>query len=73
MNGDDTISGVEEGQQAADFLNGGDGDDHLLLGAGDFATGGANHDEFVLQDGLSKIRSRRFPITTRARTSGHCL
>jgi Ca2+-binding RTX toxin-like protein len=54
MNGDDTISGVEEGQQEADFLNGGDGDDHLLLGAGDFATGGAGHDEFVLQDGLSR-------------------
>ncbi|MDK2775616.1 MAG: calcium-binding protein, partial [Tabrizicola sp.] len=33
----------------SDFLNGGTGDDRLVLGAGDYATGGEGADEFVLQ------------------------
>ena len=48
------ISGAEaEGGQESDFVNGGDGDDHLVLGAGDYATGGAGNDDFVLQDWLN--------------------
>jgi hypothetical protein len=33
-----------------DFLNGGSGDDLLLLGAGDYANGGEGSDAFALQD-----------------------
>lgn len=36
-----------------DFLNGGDGDDLIVLGAGDIATGGAGGDSFVLGDWIS--------------------
>lgn len=50
--GHDTLwgagAGTPDGQ--ADFLNGGDGDDLLHAGAGDYASGGAGTDQFVLED-----------------------
>ncbi|MEL7014066.1 MAG: hypothetical protein AAFO72_12395, partial [Pseudomonadota bacterium] len=47
--GDDTISGVEaDGEAARDFLNGGDGADHLIAGAGDVVTTGAGADKVTL-------------------------
>ncbi len=51
--GDDWISGlngaVDDG--ALDFINGGTGNDTMILGRGDFATGGEGGDSFELQDG----------------------
>jgi Ca2+-binding RTX toxin-like protein len=35
---------------AVDFLNGGEGNDLLMLGAGDYGNGGEGEDAFVLQD-----------------------
>ena len=53
--GDDTISGVEAaGPQEMDFINGGEGNDILILGASDHATGGAGNDAFVLQEWLNE-------------------
>lgn len=53
--GQDTLSGVEtEGPQETDFINGGTGDDRLVLGAGDIGTGGEGKDEFVLQEWLTE-------------------
>jgi Ca2+-binding RTX toxin-like protein len=44
-----------EGDDAeADFLNGGEGDDTLTLGAGDYATGGEGSDDFVLSQWLGE-------------------
>lgn len=50
--GSDTIWGQwpEETDIDVDFLNGGDGDDLLMLGAGDFGSGGAGEDVFALLD-----------------------
>ena len=59
--GSDTLDGgagndVLDGRESVnafpemDFLNGGDGDDTLRLGAGDYATGGAGADWFELSD-----------------------
>lgn len=51
--GDDHLSGLDEAGQddgTTDFLNGGNGDDTLLLGAGDNAHGGAGSDTFTLGD-----------------------
>ena len=42
------------GDAEADFLNGGEGNDQLVLGAGDYATGGDGSDEFVLHDWLNE-------------------
>ncbi|MFZ1480220.1 MAG: calcium-binding protein, partial [Paracoccaceae bacterium] len=36
------------------FLNGGDGDDTLTLGAGDHGTGGAGADDFILSQWLGE-------------------
>jgi Ca2+-binding RTX toxin-like protein len=49
--GHDTISGREDpGEwEKVDYLNGEDGDDLLLLGVGDQATGGSGSDSFALQ------------------------
>jgi Ca2+-binding RTX toxin-like protein len=54
--GNDVISGVESTGtvQQTDFLNGQDGDDRLLVGAGDYASGGLGDDEFVLQEWMSE-------------------
>jgi Ca2+-binding RTX toxin-like protein len=54
--GNDVISGVEaEGQpQEIDFLNGQSGNDRLLVGAGDYATGGDGDDEFILQEWMNE-------------------
>lgn len=50
--GSDTIWGQMPGEEddAADFLNGGTGDDLLMLGAGDFGNGGDGADVFGLLD-----------------------
>lgn len=50
--GDDWMSGIEDelNVQETDFLNGGDGNDHIIIGAGDYASGGDGEDEFELQD-----------------------
>lgn len=50
--GDDTLSGQRRGQDdgLTDFLNGGDGSDELRAGAGDYASGGAGADHFMLAD-----------------------
>jgi Ca2+-binding RTX toxin-like protein len=49
--GNDTISGREDSGEweQSDYLNGDDGDDCLLLGVGDLATGGGGSDSFALQ------------------------
>ncbi len=54
--GNDVINGVEaEGQpQETDFLNGQDGDDRILVGAGDYASGGLGDDEFILQEWMNE-------------------
>jgi Ca2+-binding RTX toxin-like protein len=50
--GNDWISGLnghgDDGE--TDFLNGGEGDDTLILGRGDYATGGGGADTFAVQD-----------------------
>lgn len=50
--GDDTIWGQSAGAQDrdADFLNGGDGNDQLILGQGDTGHGGAGTDTFAVTD-----------------------
>lgn len=50
--GADTLWGGDAGtpDAEADFLNGGAGDDLLMLGAGDYANGGEGEDAFALQD-----------------------
>ena len=50
--GSDTLWGQwpDEADQDADFLNGGGGDDLLMLGAGDYGHGGAGADVFGLLD-----------------------
>lgn len=50
--GDDTLWGARAGaaDTAVDFLNGGEGDDQLHAGAGDYASGGAGADRFLLED-----------------------
>lgn len=50
--GKDTLDGREplNAFPEMDFLNGGDGDDTLTLGAGDYATGGEGADWFELTD-----------------------
>lgn len=50
--GADTIWGgmPHETDTDVDFLNGGAGDDLLMLGAGDYANGGEGSDAFALQD-----------------------
>lgn len=54
--GDDWISGLQGDVDDfdADFLNGGTGNDSLVLGSGDFATGGDGDDDFVLQEWLTE-------------------
>ncbi|MBL9054551.1 MAG: calcium-binding protein, partial [Tabrizicola sp.] len=60
--GNDWISGLmgEVDDFATDFLNGGDGNDTLVLGAGDLASGGAGQDQFEIvtadsQDAVTRI------------------
>jgi Ca2+-binding RTX toxin-like protein len=57
--GDDTLIGAITPDQMHEglinFLNGGDGDDVLVLGGGDFAHGGAGRDTFILGDWLSGL------------------
>lgn len=50
--GNDTLYGRESVNAfpETDFLNGGDGDDRLVLGGGDYATGGDGADWFELPD-----------------------
>lgn len=50
--GDDTIWGQSAGAQDtdADFLNGGDGNDYLVLGQNDWGNGGAGADTFAVTD-----------------------
>ena len=50
--GNDLLWGDRAGQDddAVDFLNGGSGDDELHAGTGDYASGGAGADRFVLED-----------------------
>ena len=50
--GHDTLWGAAPGaaDTDVDILNGGDGDDTLHLGAGDYGHGGAGADSFTLQD-----------------------
>lgn len=50
--GNDTLAGGSgaEADTEVDFLNGGYGDDHLQLAAGDFGNGGQGADTFALQD-----------------------
>ena len=50
--GDDTIWGQAMGafDMELDFLNGGDGNDVLMLGQADIANGGAGHDIFEITD-----------------------
>ncbi len=50
--GNDLLAGREavNAFPETDFLNGGDGDDTLTLGAGDYATGGDGADRFELPD-----------------------
>ena len=38
----------------ADFLNGGDGNDKLVIGQGDFAHGGSGADQFILGDWIDE-------------------
>ncbi|WP_417742160.1 calcium-binding protein [Salipiger sp.] len=47
---DDVISGLTPGEEGddLDYLNGGDGDDRIEIGARDVASGGAGQDQFVL-------------------------
>ena len=45
---------MEDGAQESDFLNGQAGNDRLILGAGDQASGGDGEDEFVLQEWVSE-------------------
>lgn len=54
--GNDLLSGVEaEGQpQEVDFLNGQDGNDRIMVGAGDYASGGEGEDEFILQEWMNE-------------------
>ena len=55
--GDDLLDGrVMDGAadtDGRDFLNGGDGDDRVVLGADDWANGGAGEDTFVLGDWMT--------------------
>jgi hypothetical protein len=54
--GDDWLSGLD-GQvddNAQDFLNGGVGNDTMILGSGDHAHGDAGEDDFVIQDWLTE-------------------
>ncbi|MDZ7905236.1 MAG: hypothetical protein U5N55_05255 [Cypionkella sp.] len=50
--GNDTLWGNAEGESDAqvDFLNGGAGDDALMLGAGDWGHGGEGADDFIVTD-----------------------
>ena len=50
--GNDVLWGDRAGQDdgAVDFLNGGNGDDDLHAGSGDYANGGAGADRFVVDD-----------------------
>lgn len=50
--GNDTLWGSSGGEDdgSTDFVNGGEGDDALHLGAGDYGNGGAGADNFALQD-----------------------
>ncbi|MBJ2150953.1 calcium-binding protein [Paracoccus sp. IB05] len=54
--GNDTLWGAfPEGDDGeVDFLNGGDGDDVIHLGAGDYGNGGAGSDSFVLTQWLGE-------------------
>ena len=54
--GSDTLYGAfpEGDDGAADFLNGGNGDDLLVLGAGDHGSGGAGADVFALGQWLGE-------------------
>ena len=51
--GSDILNGIEDGEQNADFLNGGDGDDTILAGAGDQVSGGDGADTTILSDDMS--------------------
>ena len=56
--GNDVLSGLERNatggdDDVGDFLNGGGGDDSILVGAGDFVTAGDGADEIVLGDWLA--------------------
>ena len=54
MDGNDTIWGFDpdnpSDSQGIDFLNGGTGNDTLMIGAGDYAHGGEGADQFTLGD-----------------------
>jgi Ca2+-binding RTX toxin-like protein len=54
--GDDWLSGLagDIDDFDEDFLNGGEGNDTLVLGAGDHASGGEGEDDFVLHDWLTE-------------------
>ncbi|WP_099826400.1 calcium-binding protein [Oceaniglobus indicus] len=60
--GDDTLNGLYDDTtlsrtvdpDLADTLEGGDGDDRLILGAADTATGGTGNDQFVLDDAIGQ-------------------
>src|SRR5690606_2909716 len=52
--GNDWISGAEDDGQEGDFLNGDAGNDTLVVGAGDYATGGDGDDDFVLKEWMSE-------------------
>lgn len=56
--GDDVVVGLEKqttpGMELADFLNGGAGNDEILVGGLDIATGGSGSDTFVLGDWITE-------------------
>lgn len=54
--GNDFLSGVEveDQPQEVDNLNGQDGNDRIMVGAGDSASGGEGEDEFILQEWMNE-------------------
>lgn len=51
--GNDLLIGAEEGESEQDFLNAGSGDDTMVLGGQDVATGSEGNDTFILGDWIA--------------------
>lgn len=60
--GDDVLDGVETLSGTADLLDGGAGDDRLLIDGGTVAIGGEGADSFVIQAAADDGRSRLYGI-----------